>query len=91
MKKLIVQVQEFFRANPVMALFVVVLMLFYLSQLAWTAIRDDPRYTHIRIGVEKGLSVDSIMKLKQELELQGYVEQEILGDSLNTDQNIRLQ
>ncbi|MBO5616657.1 MAG: hypothetical protein J5932_11165 [Prevotella sp.] len=85
MKKIILKFQEFFRANPVMALFVVVLMLFYLSQLAWTTIRDDPRYAHIRIGVEQGLSVDSIMKLKQEMEFQGYVEHEILGDSLQSN------
>lgn len=85
MKKFIEQIREFFQANPVMALFVVVLFLFILSRMAWTTIRDDPRYTHIRIGVEQGLGVDSIMKLKQQLEFQGYVEQEILGDSLQSE------
>lgn len=82
MKKTIESIKEFFRANPVMALFVLTLIAFCLSRWAWATVRDDPRYMHIRIGVEKGLSVDSIMKLKQELEFQGYVEQEILGDSL---------
>lgn len=82
MKKIIESIKEFFRANPVMALFVLILIGYCMSCWAWAIVRDDPRYMHIRIGVEKGLSVDSIMKLKQELEFQGYVEQEILGDSL---------
>ena len=85
MKRIIESIREYFKANPIMALFVVVLILFFLSQWAWVTVRDDPRYSHIRIGVEKGLSVDSIMKLKHEMEFQGYVEQEILKDSLTVE------
>ena len=60
-------------------------IIFYLPQFAWIRVRDDPGYAHIRMAVEQGLSVDSTIKLKKDLEFQGYVEQEILCDSLKSD------
>ena len=81
-KDCVKSVNKFFDANPVMKFCFFALIIFSLPMLAWIRVRDDPGYAHIRIAVEQGLSVDSAIKLKKDLEFQGYVEQEILGDSL---------
>lgn len=85
MRDFVESVNKFFDANPVMKLWVFALILFFLPQIAWISVRDNPNMAHLRIAVEQGLSVDSTMKLKKDLEFQGYVEQEILGDSLQSE------
>ena len=84
-KDFIKSVNNYFDSNPVMKFLVFALIIFYLPILAWIRVRDDPGFAHIRIAVEQGLSVDSTIKLKKDLEFQGYVEQKILKDSLKSE------
>ena len=50
-----------------MAIFFMLLLMLALSQWYYRYVSSNPRMQHFVIGVEQGLSVDSIYKLKQEM------------------------
>ena len=79
-KKIREFIKAFYTTNRSAALFCTILLALLISQWAYLSIRDNPAFVHYRIGAEQGLSVDSVMQLKKELELRGFIEKEILKD-----------
>ena len=73
-------IKSFYMTNRSAALFCTILLALVVSQRVYVYIRNNPAYAHYRIGAEKGLSVDSVMQLKKDMELRGYIEKEILKD-----------
>jgi hypothetical protein len=67
LKKISNSFRAFYNSNPPMAIFFVLLLMLALSQWYYRYVSSNPQMQHFVIGVEQGLSVDSIYKLRHEM------------------------
>lgn len=67
-RKFINSFRDFKNRYPYAVVIGLIFLLLFVSSTYYRVLNSNPKYQYLRIGVEQGLSVDSVYKLKMQME-----------------------
>ena len=70
-RKFINSFRDFKNRYPYAVVIGLIFLLLFVSSTYYRVLNSNPKYQYLRIGVEQGLSVDSVYKLKMQKEGKG--------------------
>jgi len=86
--KKLISISDYLRDHPFKAFFLVILvLLFFMSSFAY--MNNNPRFWYVRMAAQQNISIDSIYKLKKEMEFRQFIVDSILDR--NKDKTPELQ